>query len=124
MEAETSMSLIDAGLEIVKLIKDPELILLFIVLIFFMVIIKWMRSDTRDLVDGSIDDLAEQVDVMADEIKTMGEALMELTMLFKTLSLLRGKGVANVKTKSEEPCDINGTNKTEGKKNTSKGFPN
>lgn len=120
MEAQTSMPLVDAGLELAKLLQDPVLILLLIVLIFFMVIIKWMRTDTKDLVDGSIDDLAEQVDIMADEIKTMGEALMELTMLFKTLSLLRGKGVANVKIKE----DTTGTDKIESKKNTSKGFPN
>lgn len=115
MEAQTSTSLLDAVIELAKLIQDPNLIIIFIVLIFFMVIIHWMRKDTKDLVDGSIDEIAEQVDIMADEIKTMGEALMELTMLFKTLSLLRGKGVANAK-KTEDRTD-----KVEGKTNTGKG---
>lgn len=104
---EVSDSIIDGILKIAGMLGDPVLIFLFIVLCYFMLLIRWEKQEKKALVESTIDVLADQIDVLADEIKTIGEAVMQLTVLFKTLSLLRGKGVDDGKKyeKTPKPSD-------------------
>ena len=85
-------NVIQSIVQISQLLGNPYLILIFIFTFFLMVIIILEKREKKTLLTETLDTLATQIDILADEVKSVSEALLQLTVLFKTLSLLRGKG--------------------------------
>ena len=91
MEEQTG-NVVNGIVQISQLLGNPYLILVFIFMIFLMLIILMEKREKKVLLTETLDELATQVDILADEVKSVSEALLQLTVLFKTLSLLQGKG--------------------------------
>lgn len=111
-----SKTALESVVEIAKLIQDPVLILLFIAFFFFMLLVFAEKREKKTLVGEVINDLADQVELMADEIKTMGESLMQLTILLKTIAMSAGKGVED---ENKKESGVRRSAKTESKKSQS-----
>lgn len=114
-------SVVNGLIRVTELIGNPYLILIFFFMLFLMVIIYMEKKEKKLLLTETLDDLTDQIDILADEIKASSDALVQLTILFQTLSLLKGKGEEDDKKRSGKGSGIS---ETKGKKDTSKDIPN
>lgn len=119
MEEQTG-NVVNGIVQISQLLGNPYLILVFIFMIFLMLIIFMEKREKKILLTETLDELATQVDVLADEVKSVSEALLQLTVLFKTLSLLQGKGDQYEHIPKKK---VNRSSETKGSKDQSEDIP-
>ena len=119
MEEQTG-NVVDGIVQISQLLGNPYLVLVFIFMIFLMLIIFMEKREKKVLLTETLDELATQVDILADEVKSVSEALLQLTVLFKTLSLLQGKGDQYEQIPRKKN---NRSSETKSEKNTGENLP-
>ena len=70
---------------IAELLKDdPDKLLLYLVILFLMVIIFWEKKEKKTFVFNTLDILADQVDVLANEVASLSKAQIQQTTLLQT----------------------------------------
>ena len=104
MDAATPLpttQVLDWSGKIAELLKDdPERLILFIVILFLMVIIYWEKREKKAFVFNTLDTLADQIDVLANEVSSLSKAqIQQTTLLQTTISFAKDtEGEAHVKT--------------------------
>lgn len=116
---DVSGGLLDWSLAVAKMLENPLLILLFLVLCFLMLIIFMEKREKSQLLNSTLEDHTEAISVMADEMKTYGEAMTQVSTLLQ-LMLLKdsGENIHGGSRKRTENTELENKDKKRQSKNT------
>lgn len=116
---DVSGGLLDWSLTIAKMLENPMLILLFVVLCFLMIIIFMEKREKSQLLNSTLEDHTEAISVMADEMKTYSEAMTQVSTLLQ-LMLLKNSGdnINGGSRKRTENTELESKDKKRPSKNT------
>ena len=116
---DVSGGLLDWSLAVAKMLENPLLILLFLVLCFLMLIIFMEKREKSQLLNSTLEDHTEAISVMADEMKTYSEAMTQVSTLLQ-LMLLKdsGENIHGGSRKRTENTELENKDKKRQSKNT------